>query len=449
MKKILYAILHVFLKITGFIPFVIFLKPKYFYVSKKAKKDYKKHRKGALLISNHTGIMDYYCFVLKKCFQHVHTFVGEVVYMNKFMYVLNEAMQNIRVDRYNGLNVTAVCKAIDYLKKGKTVLIFPEGKIEEKTGVIEKFNTSFAYISMKSGKPIIPHYIDGRYGLFKRPTIVVGEAIYPEEVDDENITEEKINAFSESICRKVKKMGIVCRDHKRARTKKIFTRKYWLLDFCKATSIPWFYLIFPTKRIFYGSKKKIKTALKDNVLIAGNHAGPCDPLFVYFHFFSRRVRIVTAEEVYCAKFLSFVLDRSGTIKYRRAHTDTIDMQAFKESIETLNGKGAVAIFPEGHINFDCSFGDSIKEGASAMSLMTNSPIIPFMFVNPYKMFKLNKVVFGDPIYPSDYIDDLSHVDQSKIKAFNEIIYNKLKEIYNYSVTLRSKNFGEKDFYKPY
>ena len=40
MKKILYAVFRVILLVTGFIPFIIFLKPKFFYISQKAKEKY-------------------------------------------------------------------------------------------------------------------------------------------------------------------------------------------------------------------------------------------------------------------------------------------------------------------------------------------------------------------------------------------------------------------------
>ena len=99
MKKFLLAIFRIFLLITGFVPFILFLRPKYLFVSAKAKEDYKKHKKGVILIANHTAILDYYCFMFKYAPAYVHALVGEVVYYNKFMGILNDAVGNIKVDR--------------------------------------------------------------------------------------------------------------------------------------------------------------------------------------------------------------------------------------------------------------------------------------------------------------------------------------------------------------
>ena len=446
MKKVLYSIFHVILLVTGFIPFIIFLKPKFFYVSQKAKQEFKKNKKGALYVCNHTSILDYYSFVFKKWNKYVHTMVAEVVYKNKFMGVLNRAMGNIKVDRVNGQNTTAIKTALDYLNNDKIVLIFPEGKLETKAGTVQEFNKTFAWLALKSGKPIVPFFVNGRYGLFKRPTYVVGETIYPNALDSDCITDEEVNNLSNLVRNRIKKMGIICRDHCELKTKTIFTKKYWLLDLAKITSIPLFYLIFPTKKYYLGDKKKIKQALKDNVLLCANHTGPCDVLYMYMHFYSRRIRIITAEEVFFSKFLSFILERSGNIKYHRTTLEQIDLAAFKEAVETLNGRGAVAIFPEGHINFRADLAPSFKGGAATLSLMTNSPIIPFVYVNPYKYFCFNKIVLGDPIYPSDYFDDLTSIGSDKINTFNNIIYNKIKELYDYSLSKRSKKYDQKKYF---
>ena len=447
MKKVFYSVFRIFIIVTGFIPYILFMRPKFFYASAKAKKDFKKQRNGVLYISNHTKVLDYYGFVFKKAFRYVHTMVAEVVYKGGFMKLLTEVMGNIKIDRVAGQNASPIKQALDYLNNGKIVLIFPEGKLEKTPGILENFTDSFAFLSLKSGKPIIPFYIDGRYGLFKRPTFVVGEAITPKNVENDNVSQEQIDEYVKLVERKIKKLKTICRDHKSVRTKKIFTRRYWLMDFTKITSIPIFYFVFPTRKYYLGNKKKIKQALKYNALICPNHCGPCDAMYMFMHFFSRRVRIVTAEEVYWTKFLQFVLTNSGMIKYNRAQKESVDLSAFKDSIATLNGRGVVCVFPEGHISFDGKFDENIKAGASAMSLMTNSPIIPFIFVNPYKYFKYNKVVYGEPLYPADYIDDLENINAEKIDKFNNVIKEKMKAIYEIAVTKRSKNFEKTFYYK--
>ena len=439
--------MRIFLLVTGFVPYILFMRPKYLYSSAKAKKDFKTHKNGVLYISNHTKILDFYIFMFKRAPRYVHCFVAEVAYKGKFLNFLNDVVQNIKVDRTTKKNISPIKQALDYLDRNKIVLLFPEGKMEKNPGIRENFTKTFAYLSLETGKPIIPFYIDGNYGFLKRPTLVVGEAIYPNDVHGESVSDEEIANLCNQTNAAIKKLAKICKDHKQHKTKTIFTRKYWLMDFTKITSVPIFYLIFPTKRYYVGDRKKIRKALKYNALLCSNHCGMCDAMFMFMFHMSRRVRILTAEEVWCSKFLSFVLDKSGMIKYHRVTSEAFDFIAFKECIGTLNGRGVVMVFPEGHINFDGSFDDSIKAGAATMSLMTDTPIIPFIFVTPFKYFKFNRVVYGDPIYPSDYADKLVGSNAEKIEIFNEVVYSKMKELYDYALTKRPKNFDKKKYFK--
>ena len=444
MKKFLLSIFRIFLLITGFVPFILFLRPKYLFVSAKAKEDYKKHKKGVILIANHTAILDYYCFMFKYAPAYVHALVGEVVYYNKFMGILNDAVGNIKVDRNVGTNLGPIQQCIDLLNKGKKILIFPEGKLEKKKGRLEKFTKTFAFLSAKTGKPIIPFFTDGNYGAFKRPHIVVGEMLNPPL----NCEEDTLEEYVDNVRDYVNELGTICADHKKAKTKTLFSKMFYILDLVRVTSIPLFYLIFPTKKYYVGDRKKIKKALKYNVLLCSNHTGPCDVLFIYMHFLSRRARFIAAEDVFFAKFLAWCMKHAGVIKYnRQTMNESMDLQAFKACKETLNGRGVLAIFPEGHINFDMAFDDSFKEGTATLSLMTDSPIIPFIFVEPYKYWCFNHVVMGDPIYPSDYGFTKGQVDIDSINKFNNIIYSKMRELYDYSLTKRRKHYGKRRYFR--
>ena len=445
MKKFLHGIFRIFLLVTGFIPYLLFMKPRFLFASAQAKKDFKTYRKGVLYISNHTKVLDYYAFLFKRCPRHVHAFVAEVAYEGKFLNLLNDVMQNIKVDRRTKTNVSPIKQALNYLENNKIVLVFPEGKIEEKPGILENFTQTFAYLSLETGKPIIPFYNTGTYKAFKRPVISVGEAIFPKDLNGEAVSDEDISELVEKTSNEIKKLGKMARASEKLKTKKLFTLKYWLMDFTKITSIPIFYMVFPLKRYYVGKRKNVKKALKYNALLCSNHCGMCDAMYMFMYHYWRRVRILTAEEVWANKTLGFILDKSGMIKYHRVSGDGFDLVAFKECVSTLSGRGVAMVFPEGHINFDGSFDSSIKAGAAAMSLMTDSPIIPFIFVTPFKYFRFNRVVYGDPIYPKDYADKLVGTSAEKINIFNDIIYSKMKELYDYALTKRPKNFN-KDAY---
>ena len=435
MKKIFKAIARWFVKITGFIPYLFYLKPKYVYASEKAKKEFKNLKNGAILVSNHTRIFDYYVILYKLFFKVVHTFVADVVYKIHGLSLLNSAFENIKIFRNGVPNHEAINEAAFLLRKQKVILIFPEGKLEDKKGQLEKFSNTASYLSMKENKKIFPFYIDGNYGFFKRPICFIGEAIYPDPTLEDQDVGQLTDKIKDDILSLKNKTGD-CRKYK---TKTIFTFKYWIMDFIKITSIPFFYLIFLTKKYYTCKRKEIKKALNYNCIVAGNHLGPCDPFFIYMHFFSRRIKIIATEQVFELKKLVYGLKKSGVIKYHRDSMNHIDIDAFKESLDTLNGNGCIGIFPEGHINFDMSLDGNIKEGAATLSLLTNSPIIPFVFMNQYRYFRFNKVVMGKPIYPSDYFDKSEPINAEKIDKYNKIIYNEFKSLYDLSLGKRNKN----------
>ena len=442
--KVLRFLGRLFLKVTGFIPYLLVISPRCHYENETAKREWKKNKKGALIVANHTSIFDYYLLLYKFTFKVLHTMVADVVYKSKGMGVLNGAMENIKIDRSGVPNVAAISKAASYLRKNKLVLIFPEGKLEEKPGKLMDFSNSSAFLSITENKKITPIFIEGKYGFFKRAHYMIGEPILP--TPNTNPTEEELTALTEQYKDKILILKNKLKQARKYSTKKVFSFKYWVMDFIKVTSIPIFYLIFPTKKYFIGERKNIRKAMKYSVIFAGNHFGPCDPMFMYMHFLSRRIKIIASEHLYDIKCLNFAFKHAGVIRYRRDSMNHIDVDAFKEALGTLEGNGAIGIFPEGHINFDDSFDDTIKSGSATLSLMTNSPIIPFIFVKPYKYFRFNKVVLGDPIYPSEYFDYSKPINNDIINNYNKIVYSKMKFLYEESLKRRGKNGnGENPF----
>ena len=67
--------------------------------------------------------------------------------------------------------------ALGVLDKNRKVVIFPEGRIN-KSDKFLSFKSGAVLAAMKTGAPIIPLYIGGKYGLFKRVKVVLGEPIY-------------------------------------------------------------------------------------------------------------------------------------------------------------------------------------------------------------------------------------------------------------------------------
>lgn len=421
---------RLFIKITGFLPFWIILKPKFYYASYKAKKDAKNLKEGAIIISNHTHIFDYYVFLYKYLFHVVHTMVSDIVYKIKFLTTLNKIMGNIKIESRDSSNYVAINKTREFLSKNKTVLIFPEGRLEDKKGEIMDFKPSAILLAWENNKPIIPYYINGKYSLFSRVHLIAGEKIYlrqifKKDVINEEDVKEMINYVRNEIIHLKHKLEMM----ERHKTQEFFNLRSFIMDLAKFISPPW-RLFFWSKLIYLGNKKEIKRLMKDSVLISSNHIGLFDPIALSLSFFSRRLRIVAQEELWHKKFMRFAMKNSGVIKYRRVSMDKFDINFIVEIREILEARGVVGIYPQGHIIDNEEFNKPLMGGLAMISLMTKTPIIPFLMDSKYSVFKKTIFAIGDPIYPDRFLNDGAVINNQLVEEYNDYIYNHMKGIYD-------------------
>lgn len=175
-----------FVKLTGLLPALLFLKPKIIRVGKKAKLP-----APCILVSNHRSLMDFVLYLLVFPFRTIRFLMAEVLFnKSKLFGWFLHAIGGIRVDR-DGYEFGFVANSLEVLQKGGTVGIFPEGRLPV-GGKPWPFTPSTAFIASKASQtPIVPVYTDGNYGFFKRATVVIGEPMYLMEHTKENLTEQE------------------------------------------------------------------------------------------------------------------------------------------------------------------------------------------------------------------------------------------------------------------
>ena len=183
-----------FVKVTGFLPQLIFFKKKIYYQNKKVQG--RKIKGGAIVASNHNSLLDFALLMFVFMQRDMYTLVAEVMFQkNVFLTWLLKRVGCIRVDRYkadtNSLNI-----AIKKLRKGKVVEIFPEGRLplKHEQGLLP-FKTGAVHLALKSNTPIIPVYLDGKYGKKQNAGVMIGEPIdvckmyNPLKTEKENVDE--------------------------------------------------------------------------------------------------------------------------------------------------------------------------------------------------------------------------------------------------------------------
>lgn len=148
------------------------LRTKVIYMGKKPK------IRGACLVSaNHRGLIDPVIILTIFKWRRPIFLAAEVLYEKKWAARFFNLLHFIKTDR-NNFSISAFHNAVDRLKAGKMVVIFPEGRIndEENNGVLP-FKAGAAFISHKANAPILPVYIIKRENEKERQKVVVGEPI--------------------------------------------------------------------------------------------------------------------------------------------------------------------------------------------------------------------------------------------------------------------------------
>ena len=197
-----------FVKITGWIPNLLYLKRKTYY--KNNNKKIKKRKEPVVIISNHTSLMDFPLYMYTFFGSTIRPLVAEITYnKNWFMKIFLKLLGGIKVDR-NTYDFSFMGECINALEKKHSVLIFPEGRLPKKEETeLLSFKPSFVYIALESNVPIIPVYTNGKYGLKGKTRVIIGEKIYVSDLMDESkSTEENIN----NICNYFRDYIIKLRD---------------------------------------------------------------------------------------------------------------------------------------------------------------------------------------------------------------------------------------------
>lgn len=148
-------------------------------------------------------------------------------------------------------------------------------------------------------------------------------------------------------------------------------------------------VIYPYKR--YGNLKKYNDGA---IIFVGNHYSFIDVLFPCLAT-DRPIHFLAKQSLW---------DKGGIMKKFVTKVECIpvkrdgsDVQAIKDSIRVLKNGGVINIFPEGTRNKSYSEFLPFHSGAAALSIKTETPIIPFVLVNKPRLFRRTHVIYGDPV----------------------------------------------------
>ena len=162
-----------FIKLGVFLTGWLWFRPKFIYLNEAAKK---KLRGGALVLSNHSSYLDPLSLIYGLWYRRQRFVCMKEFYDSKLRGLIFRLVRCIPIDRQN-TSFDSLRLITDALKGGEVVSIFPEGHIDW-SGDIDAFKSGPVLMSVLSGAPILPVYIEKpRRAFFSRLRIVVGEPL--------------------------------------------------------------------------------------------------------------------------------------------------------------------------------------------------------------------------------------------------------------------------------
>lgn len=178
-----------FTKITAYPVWYVCCRPKIHYEDRKVQST--KIKGPAIIISNHTSIVDFALLLFAFFGRTIRGQMAEVLFKKKLLGWYLRKMGGIEVNRVT-YNFSFIEKSIDILNEGGVLAVFPESRIPRKDEERPlKFKASAAYIAMKTNVPIIPVYTNGKYLKKERARLIVGTPIYVNDYFDSNLSEKK------------------------------------------------------------------------------------------------------------------------------------------------------------------------------------------------------------------------------------------------------------------
>ena len=155
---------------------------------------------------------------------------------------------------------------------------------------------------------------------------------------------------------------------------------------------------------------RVKVVGQENIekdksyIICPNHLSFWDAPVLVAALKRNDMYILAKEELYKNGFIRFIADVFGIYPVK---PDSKSMESVKISLKILKNNGLLMIFPEGTRN-GMAKGVKPKDGAIKLAIKANVPIIPVGFQGNFKPFKKIKVNIGEPIYYTEYKDEVNN-----------------------------------------
>lgn len=127
------------------------------------------------------------------------------LFKNPFIGALFRWAGAIPVSRGTG-DIGAIKAALSALKSGKAFAIFPEGH-RVKDGEEHVAKAGVAMLAERTGAPIVPVAISGKYRFFSKINVYIGKPVYAKSSNGEKLTSEELQEISNYLLAQILHMA--------------------------------------------------------------------------------------------------------------------------------------------------------------------------------------------------------------------------------------------------
>ena len=363
-----------FVKVTGFIPFLLYLKPHIYYQSKQTPK----LRGAEIAVANHTTLIDFVMLLYVYKFRVVRVLMAEVLFKKPLSAWFMTHMRGIRINRGRGTDVEHLQQMKDALYDQDVVGIFPEGRLNPEGrnyGSLLPFGNGALHLSMVTGAKVRPMYFHTNGGLFKSSAVLIGDPIDFQAMYGSEPTPEALEKARVYLTRRMEELRDDLKLRDQHRYDSFLSRHVrWSIRVALRTGFG--------VHFHYTDPAVQKYKLSKNVIIVSNHRDVYDPPMLCTLFPKDRVHFLAAETLFENKWLAWLLGRVGCIKIDR---NRLDMESFHAIQDVLRRGASVGIFPEGELSKDGEIHD-FKSSFVLSALSTGVDVLPIYIGGEYKLF---------------------------------------------------------------
>lgn len=167
-----------------------------FFVKIEGRENIPKDR-NCVLMGNHQCILDPLMLALCVPDREIHFMGKKELWNNKLLGWVFTKVHGFPVDRGN-MDMGAIRTAMNVLKEGDTLGIFPEGT-RSRTGHMLPLLGGASMLALRSRCDVIPVYIDGNYRPFRRMVVRVGAPVQMDDLLALRVTRESCDTLTGRI----------------------------------------------------------------------------------------------------------------------------------------------------------------------------------------------------------------------------------------------------------